>query len=256
VRELDGMAHTRAFVTTGSVLCCLSVALLFVAAAPAKAQTSTPGPAIDVEIYNSGSGGNLFCAAPGDTVSAFVWVSPATGGASSTQCSAPCGTLDGGAGHLAAATLDVGFDPAHLSFYYAFSNGFMGSAAADGLLQLQNLSTGRIGWVLAGDWTPDADPGGSLADPCQTALIEQPGWILRLVFTVSAAGTSQLVLRDLPGFPMGFADLCGSETFTAANGGIDEVIPATVSSTGPDCAALSNIIFRNGFETGDTFAWQ
>jgi hypothetical protein len=243
-------------VTTGAVWCCLSVAVLCVGVAPAAAQSSTPGPAIDIEVYNPMDGGNLFCAAPGDTVSADVWVSPATGGASSIQCSAPCGSLAGGPGHIAAATLDVSFDPAHLAYRYAFSNGFLGFAAGDGLLQLQSLAAGRIGWALAGDWTPDANPGGSLAEPCQTALIEQPNWILRMVFNVSAAGTSQIALRNLPDFPMAFADLCGSDAFTTVNGGIDEVIPATISSTAPNCPELSDIIFRNGFETGDTVAWQ
>jgi hypothetical protein len=256
VRELDGMAETGILVTAGAGLACLSVAVLLLAAAPAAAQTSAPGPAVDVEIYNPGDGSNLFCAAPGDTVTADVWVSPATGGASSIQCQPPCGTVDGGPAHLAAATLDVGFDPTHLAYYYALSNGFLGFAAADGLLQLQDLGIGRVGWALAGDWTPDADPEGSLADPCHTALIEQPNWILRLVFTVSAPGTSQITLRDLPDFPMAFADLCGSAAFTTANGGIDEVIPATVSSTAPNCPELSDVIFRSGFETGDTLAWQ
>jgi hypothetical protein len=125
-------------VSTRAALGCVAVVLL--TTMPAASQTSTPGPAIDVEIYNPGDGTNLFCAAPGDTVAAYVWVSPAVGSGSSLLCFAPCGIVDGGPAHLAAATLDVGFDPSHLAFYYAFSNGFPGSAAADGLIQLHDLA--------------------------------------------------------------------------------------------------------------------
>jgi hypothetical protein len=77
-----------------------------------------------------------------------------------------------------------------------------------------------------------------------------------VVFHVTTPGSSQITPRDLPDFPMAFADLCGSEAFTSANGGIDEVVPATVSNAGPSCPGLADIIFRNGFETGDTAAWQ
>lgn len=242
--------------TLRSIRRCLSAAGMCAIAATAAGQTSTPGPGIDVEIYNPADGSNSFCAAPGDTVLAFVNVSPAVGGASSFQCITACGLVPGGPANIAAATLDVGFDPTHLWYHSAFNNGFMGAAAADGLLRLEDLAGGRIGWALAGDWTPDANTSGELADPCQMGLLDQPGWIVRLTFNVRAPGTTVIAIRDQPDFPLAFADICGTAAFTRSNGGIDEVLSATVSSESPACPELDGVIFRNGFEIGDLSAWQ
>lgn len=241
--------------TKRAIQCCLAAAVACAVTAPAAAQTSTPGPGIDVEIYDANGGGNWFCAAPGDTVWAYLYVGPAIGAGSSIECAAPCGSALGGPANIAAATIDVAFDPDHLAFFSAFNNGFMGAVGADGLLQLQSLAAGRVGWALAGDWTPDGDTSGTLADPCQMSLLDQPGWMVRLGFNVRSAGTTQIDLRNEPDFPLAFADICGSEVFTSSNGGIDEVRPATVSTGSPDCPHLDGVIFRNGFETGDVSAW-
>ena len=238
-----------------AILNCLALAAACHVVATASAQTSTPGPGIDVEIYNPGTGGNSFCAAPGDTLWAYLYVAPATGGSSSFVCSVPCGAVHGGPANIAATSLDITFNPARLRFHSAHNNGFMGSAGADGMLRLETLGAGRVGWALAGDWTPDGDPSGALADPCHTALINEPGWIVRFAFTVISPGSSQIVVRDEPDFRAAFADICGSETFTSSNGGVDEILPATVATGLPACPQLENVIFRNGFETGDTSAW-
>ncbi len=242
--------------TMRRILHCLTLTAVCALSATAAAQSSTPGPAIDVEIFNSTDGTNSFCAAPGDTFWAYVYISPATGGASSFQCFTPCGLVQGGPANIAAATIDVAFDPTHLAFHSAFNNGFMGAAAADGMLRLEALGTGRLGWVLAGDWTPDGDTAGTLADPCEMGLLDQSGWIVRFAFTVQTSGSSDIVLRDEPAFPLAFADICGSPTFSSATGDIDEVLSATVSSGSPACPELNGIIFRNGFEIGDLSAWQ
>jgi len=242
--------------TMRTILYCLAVTAACAVSATAAAQSSTPGPAIDVEIYNSTNGTNIFCAAPGDTLWAYVHLSPATGGSSSVQCGAPCGTVQGGPANIAAATINVAFNPAHLAFHSAFNNGFMGSAAADGQLRLNHLEAGRLGWVLAGDWTPDGDTGGTLANPCEMSLLDQAGWIVRFAFTVQSSGSSQIVPQDEPDFALAFADICGSPAFSSSNGGIDEVLPATVATGGPGCSNVEGIIFRNGFEMGDLSAWQ
>ncbi|MCD4751322.1 MAG: hypothetical protein K8R59_18280, partial [Thermoanaerobaculales bacterium] len=54
------------------------VFLTIFAATGGEAQTTTPGPAIDVEIYNPVDGTNTFCVAPGEYFEAHVWVSPGT----------------------------------------------------------------------------------------------------------------------------------------------------------------------------------
>jgi len=46
--------------------------------------------------------------------------------------------------------------------------------------------------------------------------------------------------------PVSLAGLAAAQTtFNAANGGIDEVVSATVATGSPQCPAFDNIIFRS-----------
>ena len=90
-----------------TALACLAAAALMAAAPAAVAQTTLPGGAIDVEIYNPADGTNLICAAPGDTLWAGLYVRPASGAGSTMTCSLLCGSAAGGPGSLAAAAVDV-----------------------------------------------------------------------------------------------------------------------------------------------------
>jgi hypothetical protein len=230
----------------------LAVAALVAVAVSAPAQTTNPGPAIDLEIYNPADGSNAICAAPGDTVWARIFVRPATGGGTSIDCTIHCGGTVGGPANIASAILDLSFDRNVLAYWDSFNNPDAAFAAVDGLIQEQNLDQGRIGWALAGDWTPDGDTSGSLADPCTMLKIDQLGWLVEIGFNVLDRGEVELLFRDSPEFAMSLADVCGSEAFTTANGGIDEVIGATVST---ECPATSDVLFRNGFDTGDASLW-
>lgn len=231
----------------------LAAAALMVAAPAAVAQTTLPGGAIDVEIYNPTDGTNLICAAPGDTLWAGLYVRPASGAGSTMTCSLLCGSASGGPGSLAVAAVDVGFSASHLAYFRTDVNPDPAFAAADGLVQEQNLADGRVGWALAGDWTPDGSTGGSLADPCAMLKLADPGWVARIGFNVLEAGQSQLAIGAPPASPLSFADVCGSPAYTTANGGVDEVVPAAVST---ECPSVSGIIFRNGVDTGDTSVWS
>ena len=222
----------------------------------AAAQTSSPGPAIDVEIVNPADGSNLICGAPGDTIAARLYVRPASGPGTSFTCTLPSGSAAGGPANLAAAVVDISFDGARLEYHQAANNPDPAFAAIDGLLQAQNLAAGRLGWALAGDWTPNADTGGTLADPCAMLKLDQAGWVASLAFNVIASGQSALALRSEPAFPLSFADACGPTTYSPANGGIDQVLSATVATGSPLCPAFDHIVFRNGFETGGSSLWQ
>jgi hypothetical protein len=222
----------------------------------AAAQTTSPGPAIDVEVFNPVDASNLFCAAPGDTLVARLYVRPATGPGTSFSCTLPCGSASGGPANIAAAAVDIGFDGSRLAYFSAANNPDPGFAAVDGLLQTQNLASGRLGWALAGDWTPDGSTGGTLADPCSMLKLDHAGWVASLAFNVMRSGPSALTVRDEPVFPLSFADACGPSNYTSSNGGIDEVVSATVATGSPQCPALDAVIFRNGFETGGTTLWQ
>jgi hypothetical protein len=76
--------------------------------------------------------------------------------------------------------------------------------------------------------------------------------VARFAFNVLIKGDSALVLRGEPDFPLSFADVCGMPAYSQSNGGIDEVVPATVST---ECPEVVNVVFRNGVETGDTSVW-
>jgi hypothetical protein len=69
------------------------------------------------------------------------------------------------------------------------------------------------------------------------------------------SGESELTIREDPAFQLSFADICGPTVYTGPNGGIDEVVSATVSTGSPECPEFDDIIFRNGFETGGTTLW-
>jgi len=168
------------------------------------------------------------------------------------ECSTSGADVYGGSANLAAAVVDIEFDPAKLT-YLGYENN-PATAAVDGLIQTQNLGEGRIGWALAGDWDPDADPeapSASLANPCDMGKLDTTNWVVRLQFQYDATSSASLHIRresDDPAFPLSFADICGSEAFKVSNAGIDEVIDATVNLDQDE-------IFSDGFESGDTTAW-
>jgi len=232
--------------------------LVFVAAAaamislPADAQTSTPGPEIDIEVYNPEDGSNLFCVAPGSLFEARIWVRP---GSEASTCTLSCGSADGGIANLATAVVDMVYSGTMLTMIEAESNPNPNFAAVDGLIQ-NNSAEHRIGWALAGDWEPNGDTGGQLSDPCTMQKLDEAGWIFRVEFIVNEAGTSHLTLRQAPEFALSFADVCSPEAFTEDNGGIDEILHALVSTQGPECSGLGHVIFVNGFEAGSTLGWS
>lgn len=232
--------------------CSLALATVLLAVPYGTAQTTVPGPAIDVEVYNPTDGSNSFCVAPGDTFWAGLYVRPASGAGSTMSCNVACGPTLGGPGSVATAAVDVGFTSGQLAFFRADVNSDPGSAAADGLVQAQNLSQGRVGWALAGDWTPDGNTSGTLDNPCAMLKLDSPEWVVRIGFNVLEAGQSVLAINAPPDGPLSFADVCGSPAYTPANGGVDEVVPAAVSTS---CPSVANVIFRNGVETGDASVW-
>ena len=144
-----------------------------------------------------------------------------------------------------------------LSFSGAANNPDAGFAAIDGLIQ-DNSSQGRVGWALAGDWTPDADAeAGVLATPCTMNLLDTAGWVFQVHFTPgpAASGATMLHIRretDSPPFALSFADMCGSEAYTKTNDGIDEIADAVVYISSSCASAL----FLDGFETASTSRWS
>ena len=230
----------------------LALAAVLLAAPFGAAQTTQAGPAIDVEVYNPADGSNAFCAAPGDSFWAGLYVRPASGPGTTMSCSVLCGTAVGGPGSLAAGAVDVAFNGSRLAYFAASVNPDPGFAAVDGLVQEQNVTAGRVGWALAGDWTPNGSTAGVLADPCAMLKLAQPGWVATFGFSVLVEGQTVLEIREQPGFALSFTDICGAPVYTQGNGGIDEVVAATVST---ECPEVADIIFRNGVETGDASVW-
>jgi hypothetical protein len=82
--------------------------------------------------------------------------------------------------------------------------------------------------------------------------LDSPEWVVRIGFNVLEAGQSVLAINAPPDGPLSFADVCGSPAYTPGNGGVDEVVAATVSTS---CPSVANVIFRNGVETGDASVW-
>lgn len=216
------------------------------------AQTSDSGPAVDLEIIDPSTQTNVFCVAPGETLTARLFIRPGT---TSTSCTPSCGTaVDGGAAHLATAVIDIAFDTEKLVFESA-ANNFL-TAAIDGLIQ-DNSPQGRVGWALAGDWTPNADTSGTLATPCDMMLLGSADWVLEIEFNVlpAASGLTSLHLRretDPDPFSLSFADICGSEALTKANEGIDEIIDGTVLIS----SSCADVLFFDGFESRSPDRWS
>jgi len=225
-------------------------AILTIFATAAGAQTSISGPEIDLEIVNPSDGTNTFCVSPGDTLTARLFVRPGTQTAS---CTPSCGSVvSGGTAHPATAVIDIAFDNQKLSLTGHTNN--TGTAAIDGLIQ-DNAIHGRIGWALAGDWTPNGDTNGTLALPCDMQLLESADWVFETQFTVqpTASGLAALHLRrSTDGFALSFADLCSDEAMTEANGGIDEIIDATVLVS----TSCTSVLFFDGFEDGTAGRWS
>lgn len=208
--------------------------LLMLVSGVARAQTSQPGPEIDIEIVNPANSGNTFNVFPGATFWAYVYLRP---GDQSLSCQLDCGqgavSIPGGTANIATALIDVEFDNQMLEYLGTENNPL--TAAVDGLVQEQNLAGGRVGWALAGDWTPDATAtSGTLASACDMARLDTADWLYRLRFRArsEAIGETTLHLRresDDPAFELSFADLCGSPAFKQSAATVDEVIDATVS---------------------------
>jgi len=225
-------------------------AILMVLTTAAGAQTSIPGSAIDLEIVNPSDGTNTFCVSPGDSLTARLFVRPGT---QATSCTPSCGSVVfGGTAHIATAVIDIAFDNQKLNLTGHTNN--TATAAIDGLIQ-DNATQGRVGWALAGDWTPDGDTSGTLATPCDMQLLESASWVLETQFTVqpTASGITALHLRNEgEGFALSFADICSNEAMTTASGGIDEIIDGTVLVS----ASCTSVLFFDGFEDGTAGRWS
>ena len=216
------------------------------------AQTSTE-LGIDIELYDPITGSNRACVAPGAELWVHAFVRPGNG---ALICDLPCGSgIPGGSGNIATAAIDVAFDGTRLRYSQGGSNPDPAYAAVDGLMQEQNVAAGRVGWALTGDWIVDGDPGSGLIDPCSMLKLQSEGWVFRLRFVGVSEGLTAIVLRreaDDPSFALSFADICGSTAFTETNGGIDEIKSAAVLVSN-ECL---DVLFFDGFESGDTSAWS
>jgi len=229
------------------------LAATFLVITPLAAQTSTAGAGIDVELINPSDGSNTICVQPNQNFTVRLWLHPGTG---TTSCTPACGSsVSGGTANIATAVVDIDFDQTAMNFVSASNNPSASFAAVDGLVQ-DNSTSARVGWALAGDWTPDADTNGTLATPCAMKLLDTSGWLAEFNFTAGASPSSSIMhLRqptDTSPFALSFADICGSDAFTQANSGIDEVIDATIYVSAICPAGL----FSDGFENGNTSAWS
>jgi hypothetical protein len=198
-----------------ALFCCCAVLASF-----AMAQTST-SPGIDVEIVDPTDGDNGFCVGASETFTAQVWVRPGNG---TDSCTQSCGTVTGGSANLATGVIDVAFDDTKLTY----QSSAVGTHYPDVLLQ-DNTGEGRIGGAMAGDWSPDADTTGTLADPCAMAKLTSPGVLFEVTFQTVAgfSGSTDLHLRrEGDGFAFSFADGCAN--VYKAGSGIDEIYDATV----------------------------
>jgi len=243
------MHCTRALALAG-------VAVVMLAAGAVGAQSST-APGIDVEVYNPINGSNSVCVAPATSFWVNVLVRP---GAGTTSCAKACvpSPVPGGSANIATGAIDVLFDPTRLGFVSAETNTGPGTAAIDGLIQTQDIAQGRLGWALAGDWTPNADPTGTMASPCAMGLLTTSGWVLRAHLSGASQGLTTVRLRrhtDSEPFELSFADVCGSPAFTESSGDINEVVP-TVVLVDAACAAPSGVIFFDNLERGSAVAWS
>lgn len=229
----------------------LATALL--AASLVSAQTTQPGDAIDIEVFNPADGSNAFCVAQSETVEARVFVRPGTGTLScSLSCSGP--SVPGGSANIATAVVDLGFDPASLTYVDGSISNNAASTAVQGLPQEQNVADNRIGWALAGSWSTPGDPGSALLSPCDMQMVTTADWLFKMQFQATGPGMSTLRLRretDSEPFALSFADICGTEAFKSTNGGIDEIKNAVVMVSN-DCV---DVLFFDNFGTGGTDRW-
>jgi len=229
-------------------------AAVLLASSLVSAQTTQPGDAIDIEVFNPVDGSNVFCVAPAETVQARVFVRPGTDSLTcNLSCSGP--SVPGGSANIATAVIDLGFNGDSLTYVPGSIAANSGTAAVQGLPQEQNLADDRIGWALAGSWSTPGDPGSALLSPCDMQMVTTADWLFQMQFQAMGVGMSNLSLRqetdDAP-FALSFADICGTEAFKRSNGGIDEVRSAIVMVSN-DC---NGVIFFDNFGSGDTDRWS
>lgn len=230
------------------------VSFLLLVGSLASAQTTQPGDAIDLEVYNPIDGSNRFCVAQSATVEARVFLRPGTG---STTCTLSCSppNVPGGSANIATAVIDLAFDSSMLTYVNGSIASNNATTAEQGLAQEQNIAEGRIGWALAGTWSTPGNPGSTLASPCEMEMITTSNWVFSAQFQAVGSGMTTLHLRretDSAPFALSFADICGTEAFKQSNGGIDEVRNAVVMIA-TDC---QDVIFFDNFGTGDTGMWS
>ena len=230
------------------------IAALLMVVSPGSAQTTQPGNAIDLEIFNPANGSNRFCVPASGTIDARVYLRT---GADTLNCTLSCSPPDvpGGSANIATAVIDVAFDGNVLSYVPASMTNNAGSAAVQGLGQQQNLADGRIGWALAGSWNDPGNPGSTLLSPCEMQMINSDDWLFQVQFQAVGNGMTTLRLRretDTEPFALSFADICGTEAFKESNAGIDEIRNAVVM-VAADC---QDVIFFDNFGTGDASLWS
>jgi len=230
------------------------VAMLLLIGASAFAQTSQPGDAIDIEVFNPSDGSNVFCVDPSTIFEARVFFRPGTG---STSCTLSCSPPDvpGGSANVATAVVDIAFDDTKLSYVTGSIASNPTGASANGLFQEQNTAAGRIGWALAGSWSDPGNPGSTLLSPCDMDFLTTSGWLFSLDLQAIGNGSTNLHVRretDFTPFALSFADMCGTDAFKQSNGGIDEVIDGMVLISD----SCSSLLFFDGFEIGLTNRWS
>lgn len=229
------------------------LAVILLVAPMVAAQTTQPGSAVDIEIYNPSNGDNTFCVAPSAIFTPRVFFRPGTGTLScDLNCSPP--SIPGGSANIATAVIDISFDPAVLSYVPGSIQNNTGTAAVQGIAQEQNVADNRIGWALAGTWSTPGNPSSTLASPCDTQMLTTSGWLYQLQFQATGSGMSTLRLRretDARPFALSFADICGTEAFKESNVGIDEVRNAIIMVS-TNC---SDLLFFDTFENGDASLW-
>jgi hypothetical protein len=230
-----------------------AITVILLTTSMVSAQTTQPGEAIDIEVFNPVDGSNAFCVAPSQTVEARVFVRPGTDAMSCTlSCSGP--SVPGGSANIATAVIDLGFDSSKLNYVNGSIQGNGSTAAVQGLPQEQNVADSRIGWALAGSWSTPGDPSSTLLTPCDMQMVTTADWLFGVQFQASVPGMTTLRLRqetdDTP-FALSFADICGTEAFKRSNGGIDEVKHAVVMVSN-DC---NELLFFDNFGTGGTDRW-
>jgi len=230
------------------------VSVLLLIGSLASAQTTQPGDAIDLEVYNPIDGSNRFCVATSTTLEARVYLRPGSDSSSCTlSCSPP--NVPGGSANIATAVVDLAFDSSKLSYANGSIESNSATTAIQGLAQEQNIGDGRIGWALAGTWSSPGNPVSPLLSPCEMQMITTANWIFKVEFQAVGTGMTSLHLRresDTTPFALSFADICGTEAFKQSNGGIDEVRDAVVM-VATDC---EDVLFFDNFGSGDTTMWS